>query len=168
MGDVLPPESNRMSPDELPTPFSAEEIRAACAPGRSNTYLVEKAGADPYLMRWEFVDGDDEWGESQRWTETPSGERRDEPASSRARWTEFQGHASYPAATTKVSPVALSIEAGEFECWLYTTEEEGSTTRAWFARTLPGPPVRVVEEAGGAVEYSSTLVAFADPRAAVT
>ena len=161
----MPPEEHRLTPDTLPTPFSAAQIRAACAPGRSNTFRVDRRDAAPYLMQWEFVGGDEEGAESVRWTEALDGTPLEERTTSRSRWTEFQGHASYPVNSTTIGTDTIEIPAGRFECWLYTTRsDDGEVTRAWFARNLPGPPVLVRSEAGGAVEFSSTLVRVAGPR----
>ncbi len=164
MGD-LPPERHRISPDTLPTPFSADQIREACAPGRSNSFLVVKAGSDPYVGRWEFVAGDAVGADSLRWNETPDGTPLGPREPAHGTWAEFQHHAAYPADRTVITAETIDVPAGRYECWCYTTTEPGrEVTRAWFARDLPGPPVRVVTEAGGEVVFSSTLIAVVDPR----
>jgi hypothetical protein len=161
----LPPESHRLQPDTHPTPFSAAEISRACAPGRSNTFLVERAGESPYLSRWEFTAGDEQESVGVRWTETTDGTVIEPRTKSRATWRELQEHASYPTVTTAVTEEVAVVPAGRFACWVYTTEDDGTTTRAWFAKDLPGPPIMVRAEAGGSIVFSSTLMAVTDPRA---
>jgi len=159
-----PPDAHRLTPDTLPTPFSAQQIREACAPGRSNTFRVERQGDDPYVARWEFVDGDEDGADSLRWTESLEGLRLEAPSPSASRWSELQAHASYPASTTTIAVETIDIPAGRFECWVYTTELEGSeVARAWFAKDLPGPPVLVRSEVGGTIVFSSTLIRFEVP-----
>jgi len=164
MGD-LPPESHRLTPDTLPTPFSADQIRDACRPGRSNSFLVEKPGFDAYVSRWEFVTGDDAGADSVRWTETLDGEALGPREESHGTWGEFQHHAAYPADRTVISAESIDVPAGRYACWCYTTTDPGhEVTRAWFARDLPGPPIRVVTEVDGTTVFSSTLIAVVDPR----
>lgn len=146
----LPPQHHRLADDRHPTPFSAEQIRAACAPGRLNAYLVVAAGADAYVDTWWFESGDEEGAEMAHLRSTAAGVPLGEPETSRATWRELQAHASYPAATTEVTTGQITTAAGTFDAWCYLTRgEAGEVTRAWFARTLPGPPVLMVTEKDG-------------------
>ena len=137
----MPPETNRISPDRAPTPFSAAEIAAACAPGRVNVYRIEEAGSPPVVMRWEFVDGDAGSGESRYQTFGEDGTPLGDPQTARARWTDLQGHASYPEALTTITHDVVEVPGGRFDCWRYTIDDGDEQTEAWCAGDLPGPPV---------------------------
>lgn len=52
----------------------------------------------------------------------------------------------------------LSIPAGRFDCLRYTREESDSAWRFWFARDLPGQPIRFEHQVGDAVVFSATLL----------
>ena len=69
----------RLQPDHLPTPFSAEEIRQGCRPGRELRLRVEQPGEDPAIYVLRFIDGDAATGVQESWDETPSRERIGEP-----------------------------------------------------------------------------------------
>ena len=90
----LPPERNRLAVGMLPTPFSAEEIRMACAPGRSNTYRIDDLGSESRVTRWVFGEGDETSAVSKQWTETVEGEVSGAPQTSESTWGELQAHAS--------------------------------------------------------------------------
>jgi hypothetical protein len=162
---TLPSDAHRMQADHLPTPFSAEEIRAACAAGRLTVYRVREGDAEPYVMRWEFIAGDEHEGQARRWTEQIDGTPLTDPHESSSSWEALQGHASYRADRTTLEATRVTLECGEFDCWLYTsTGDDGMVSRAWFARTLPGPPVRFESESDGRVVYANDLIDFIDPR----
>jgi hypothetical protein len=155
----LPPESHRLAPDHHPTPFSAEQIREASAAGTTITFRVEPPGFDPHLDRWEFLGGDVERGTRRRWTEALDGTVLEPPAEVESTWLDLQRHASYPCATTRMTTGTVRTPAGEFDCWIYvTTDDDGSVTRASFARTEPGPPVLLETERDGTIVFRMTLV----------
>ncbi|MDX1689997.1 MAG: hypothetical protein R3290_03125 [Acidimicrobiia bacterium] len=145
----LPPDDHRLRDDHHPTPFSAEEIRAACRPGRRSTYRVEQAGGDPVLSVSEFVEGDAETGQFVATTTDLAGEPIGEPKRGSATWGDLQAHASYPEDGTTVVEERREVPAGTYDCWRYTRSDGDTTTTAWFAKTLPGPPIdRIVERDG--------------------
>jgi len=159
-----PPAEHQIDPDHLPTPFSAAQIREACAPGRSNRFRVT-SGAATSVTVWEFFAGDDAGGWGRSWSEATDGTPGDDVSESYSTWEDLQGHASYPMDRTTVEPALLEIAAGAFECWLYqSSTDDGSLTRAWFARNLPGPPVLFEMVADGQVVNRSELIEFVDPR----
>jgi len=102
-----------LHPDHLPTPFTADEIRVGCPPGRTVRSLVVETGSEPYVQITRFVSGDAEGAEQESWTETPDGVRLTEPKRRRTAWLGFQGHASMPAATTDIAEEAIDIPAGQ-------------------------------------------------------
>lgn len=161
----LPPESNRLRDDHHPTPFSAAQIREASPAGTSVAFLVEPAGAEPYVDRWEFLESDDRVARRRQWRETVDGGLLEEPIVAEATWVELQGHASYPAASTTVEAGRAAVPAGEYDCWIYTRQEGDSTTRAAFAKDLPGPPVLVEAHRAGEPAFTMSLLEVGSPSA---
>jgi hypothetical protein len=145
-----------MRPDHAPTPFSAAEIRAGCPAGRTSVYLIHVPLSQPVYQTLRFLGGDAGHAELELVTE---GEK---PSRTRAPWTELQSHASFPAAATGITRETVRTPAGRFDCWLYTvrTSQNGKirVTRLYFARDLPGPPVRRTVEIDGQSVHTMTLV----------
>ena len=56
---------HQLRPDHLPTPFSAEEIRVGCPPGRTVRSLVIQPRSEPYVHVTRFVAGDAEGAEQE-------------------------------------------------------------------------------------------------------
>jgi hypothetical protein len=149
---------HRLRPDHLPTPFTAEEIRRGCPPGRTVRSLVERAAQEPYVRVTRFVSGDADGAEQESWTETPDGTRLTEPERGWSTWLGFQEHASMPAATTEIADEEIDIPAGRFTCLRYTTRDGDSVSTFWFARSAPGMPLRYEERVNGQVVFSSTAI----------
>jgi hypothetical protein len=160
----LPPDEHRLEPGRLPTPFSAAQIRESSAPGRAYKFRVEPPDEIPYVDRWEFISGDLETAERTRWTEELDGTVRGEPEVIRSTWVGFQSHASYPQERTTIATDSVITPAGVFDCWVYTlTNDDGSTTRASFAKGLPGPPVLLETAARGEVVFRMVLLETIEP-----
>ncbi len=151
-------DSHRLRPDHHPTPFSADEIRLACPPGRTVRSLVEEARREPYVQITRFVSGDAEGAEQESWTETPDGVRLSEPVRRRSTWLGFQGHASMPATTTDIAEEEIDIPAGRFACLRYTRRDGDSVSTFWFAKVAPGMPLKFEEREGGELVYRSTAL----------
>jgi hypothetical protein len=149
---------HQLHPDHLPTPFSADEIRAGCPPGRTVRSLVVEAGSAPYIQITRFVSGDAAGAEQESWTETPDGVRLTEPKRRRSSWLDFQGHASMPAATTAIVEEEIEIPAGRFACLRYTRRDGDTINTFWFARSAPGMPLKFEERTAGELVYSSTAI----------
>jgi hypothetical protein len=149
----------RLRPDHLPTPFTADEIRVGCPPGRTVRALVVEPGREPYVHVTRFVSVDAEGAEQESWTEAPAGARLTEPKRRRSTWLDFQGHASMPAATTTIEEETIEIPAGRFECLRYTRREDDSVSTFWFAKSAPGMPLKFDERTNdGELVYSSTAL----------
>jgi hypothetical protein len=155
---TLTEDPHRLHPDHLPTPFSADEIRRGCPPGRTVRSLVVEAGSEPFISVTRFVSGDAEGADQESWRETTDGARLTEPKRRRSTWLDFQGHASMPAATTDIAEETIDIPAGRFDCLRYTRREADSVMTFWFAKTWPGMPLRFEEHEAGTLVYSSTAV----------
>lgn len=149
---------HQLRPDHLPTPFTADEIRVGCPPGRTVRSLVNRAGSQPYIRITRFVSGDAEGAEHESWTETPDGARLTEPERSRSTWLEFQEHASMPAAATDISEEEIDIPAGRFACLKYIRRDGDSVSTFWFARSAPGMPLKFETRAGAELLFSSTAI----------
>ena len=146
--DAAPRDPHRLHPDHLPTPFTAAEIRVACQPGRELRLRVEEAGEVPRIHVMRYVEADDEAALQESWDESLAGEPLGEPERSRQTWRELQEHASFPAADTLVTDDAIEILGGARDCLRYTQSRDGTLRTFWFARELPGPPIRWEVRAG--------------------
>jgi hypothetical protein len=155
----MPTDSHQLHPAHRPTPFSADEIRIGCPPGRTVRSLVVEVGMEPYVQVTRFVSGDAEGAEQESWTETPGGVRLTEPRRRRSSWLDFQGHASMPAATTEIVEEEIDIPAGRYACLRYTRRDGDAISTFRFAKTAPGMPLKFEERVNGELVYSSTAIA---------
>ena len=149
---------HRLRADHLPTPFTAEEIRIGCPPGRTVRSLVVRPGAEPYVSVTRFVSGDADGAEQESWRETPDGTHLTEPERRRSTWLEFQEHASMPAAATRIDSEDIDIPAGRFACLRYTRTDGETVDTFWFARSAPGMPLKFEQRVGGSLVLSSTAI----------
>ena len=147
--------------DHAPTPFTADEIRAGCPPGRTVQLLIEPAGGEPQLRMHRFAESDAEgaWYETQDLTMdgTPLGELGRQWVT----WAELQSHASFPAEGTEIGEEVLETELGRHACLRYTVRNGEEVRTFWFDRALPGMPIRYATEVGGRVTVTVTMVANA-------
>jgi hypothetical protein len=147
-----------------PVPFPPGSLARGLSAGTTMTYRVETAGESPFLQTTEFVEVDAE-GTAMRETQTElDGAPRGEPRTARARWSELESHAHFPRPKTTITTAAIEVPAGRFAGYRYEIRGEGTArTRLWFARELPGPPVRVIREVDGRPVLEMTLVATERP-----
>jgi len=151
-------DSSRLDPNHLPTPFSAAEIAAACRPGRTLRYQIERAGQPPVVRVSRYVETDTTGGVQESWEEPLDGRRLTEPTQERSTWLDLQRHASFDAATTARDDETIEIPAGTFDCYRYARTDEKGTWRFWFAMSLPGQPVRFEGRIGDEQIVSATLL----------
>ena len=143
---------------DRPTPFSADEIREGCPPGRTVRMLVVRAGQEPFVRVTRFSTADENGSDQEVWTETPDGTRLTETEIAHATWREFQGHASMPADRTTVIEEDIEIPAGRFACLRYTRTDEDGVGDFWFATSAPGMPLKFEQRVdGNTVFFSTTL-----------
>jgi hypothetical protein len=155
----LPPDANRIRPDDLPTPFSATDIRAGCPLGRTIRLRSEAPGGEPTFRRIRFVEVDAD-GAVQEFQPTDAGGAPiGEPARHRSTWAELQQHASQPAAATLVDEVDLALPFGTEACWRYTVGGGDESATFWFAKARPGMPVQVERQADGGLVSRSVVIA---------
>ena len=152
------PDPHQLSPDDWPTPFTAAEIRDGCPPGRTLRFRIERAGEDPVVRVSRYVETDPEGAVQESWAEDLGGRRLSEPERERSTWLELQEHASFPRASTERTAEDLEIPAGRFACLRYTRTDPDATWRFWFARDLPGQPVRYERDVNGLILISVTMI----------
>jgi hypothetical protein len=145
------PDPHQLHPGDLPTPFTSDEIRASCQPGRQLRFRVERMGQQPIIHVTRYVGGDEQAALQESWDESTAGERLGEPERSRETWLELQAHASFPADSTEMAEESLEIPAGTFACLRYTQTVDDGLRIFWFARDLPGQPIGWEIRAGGRV-----------------
>lgn len=155
--EPVDPEAGR-----APTPYTAEQIRAATKPGRAYEYLVERPGELPVRKRMVFVvvGADEATIASQMFD--PHGVKAGEPEFTEATWEELRRHASFPREATTIADDRTETPVGTFDCKRYEVLEalpDGERrTTFWFANGLPGAPVEIrVERAGEEVSRMTLL-----------
>ena len=146
-----------------PSPFTAAMIRDATAAG--TTYVFEQVDdrGRKTRQRIEFGDVDNDGCTITVQALTSDGAPVNNPLKSRTTWHALQSHASYAASATQITETEVTVPAGTFDAWLYTvdTNDEGhrSIVRAYFAKSLPGAPVRHEVERDGRQVSLSVLIA---------
>jgi hypothetical protein len=162
---ALPPESHRLRPDHLPTPFSAEQIRDGCPVGRTIRLREERAGEEPKFRRIIFTEVDGATSVQELQATDADGTPLGEASLGHSTWLDLQRHASQPADATTVEEVRLALPFGEFDCWLYTVGAPDAELRFWFAKELPGMPVRIEQWVDGSLAARSLMIANETPPA---
>ena len=157
-----PPAPGPPVPDTAPTPFTAAQIRAASGEGRTIIMLDESPGKPPGKHRMRFLAVDDLRATIASDVLGDDGKPVGEPVTRVATWGELQQHGAYPRSTTTITDAVAEIPMGSYPCKRYTVIErapEGEKrTIACFANALPGPPVELSVEIGGALVRSLTML----------
>lgn len=135
-------------PDHAPTPYTADQIRQGCPPGRTVTTRTETPDDPADLSTTVFLETDEVGAIIEA-----GGVRH------RVSWADLQAHASFPAERTTITEDVVETPLGEMECICYRVVADGSVTSFWFAKKRPGMPVRSVTESGGSVVSTSVVVA---------
>jgi hypothetical protein len=148
-----------VQPNHAPTPFLAEEIHAACPVGRTIRQLVEVEGEDPIVRVQRYVWSTERYSTTERWQESLDGARLGPSEFRDATWLELQAHASFPQWQTEISQDAIETPLGLVDCLRYSvTDEDGIVNTMWFARHLPGMPIKSVTEENGKIVESVTMI----------
>jgi hypothetical protein len=147
-----------LGPDRAPTPFTAAEIRAGCPEGLTIRMLVEPDGADPFIRVSRFVGCDAEGAILERTRTTLDGEVLGPTEPARSTWLELQQHASFPADRTTIEPETLTTPMGPLDCLRYRIVDGSSVENFWFARSLPGMPVRYSVSENGRQTSVTTMI----------
>ncbi|MGO8995423.1 MAG: hypothetical protein ACLQVI_19095 [Polyangiaceae bacterium] len=148
-GGAKPPPPVETASVAAPYPFSVSEIRAGCPFGRVIEYRIEKAGSPPRVESWAFTPVDNDTVSIATTAFDLAGNPIGSPTHQTAKWTELHEHAHFPSAATTISNESLSTSAGTFDVMRYVVTQGDEVRTYWFARTLPGPPVKVEVVKGG-------------------
>lgn len=141
-----------------PTPFTADEIRTGCPPGREVTVRMPAGGVEVY-WRTTFLESDASSVTITNQQVSADGEALDEPTRSESTWEDLRRHALFPASATSVTTVKVSTPMGELSCLRYDVSDGAEVHRLWFATSLPGLPVRTATLAKGVETVTSVVVA---------
>lgn len=146
-----------LHPGHSPTPFTAAEIRAGCPAGRTIRLSVQEPGST-YQRVIRFASVDDEGADQELWETTPGGESVGEPSLSRSSWLDFQAHASFPQAVSRVESGQVPTPLGIEDCLVYQVTGQDQTSVFWFATARPGMPVKVETTVDGEVVYRMVII----------
>ncbi len=144
-------------------PFGATQIRDAQWDGKTTVHRIESEEREPFLRVTKWVEVADDYASFQAieldLDQNPIGE----PMTAKATWGELVEHALFPADVTTVTDATVTVPAGTYDGWLYTVETPGSkggetVLKLYFARELPGPPVRLEKYEDGERTYLMELV----------
>lgn len=128
-----------------PRPFTAEQIRDATKTGRTYRFAMRE-GEQTLTATIRFTAVTPEGATIERSVVDAAGNTLNQ-GTDEATWSELVEHASYPAGQTEITETTVEVPAGKFDAVLYTVtaEQEGKafSSRAYFAKTLPGAPVKV-------------------------
>jgi hypothetical protein len=152
-----------LEPGHHPTPFTAAEIRAASRAGRTVRQVIEVDGEPPVTRVQQFIDVDDE-GATRLVYDVRGDQRRRDAKRSRSSWLDLQRHASMPIDTTTIDDVLLDTPMGRLDCLRYTTIDGDAVETFWFARSMPGMPVKTERSEHGRVVERVTMVANEVPQ----
>ncbi len=154
-----PPTASVEADVPAPYPYAVSEIRAGCPLGRVIEYRIEKAGAPATTERWAFTPLDPETVSVTTTTFDGDGKPTGAPTTESAKWTELHEHARFPRPQTQIYNESLTLPAGTFDVMRYVVTKDETVRTYWFARTLPGPPVKVEVVKGGKVVFAMTMEA---------
>ncbi|RPI26408.1 MAG: hypothetical protein EHM57_00130 [Actinobacteria bacterium] len=152
-----------LAPGFAPTPFTAAEIRRGCPVGREIRTRIESAGGDPFVSVTRYVGGDAATAVQETKRLRLDGTPIDEAARQEVPRHDLQAHASFPADRTEIAEEAIETPMGTMDCVRYTVGEGDDGTTFWFAKALPGMPVRVASRHGGRVTPIMTMIASTMP-----
>lgn len=155
---MTPGDPHVLDPDHAPTPFTAAEIKEGCPPGRTIHILVEETGRDSYVRVNRFIAGDDKRATVEVHHLDATGKPLGPVETSEVTWEVFQSHASFPRDIVTIGHETLETPLGALACLLYTVEAEATTSRFWFAKSLPGMPVRYETVADGTMTSRATVI----------
>jgi hypothetical protein len=152
-----------MTEGAAPTPFTAHEIREGCPPGRETRLRLVTMADAPTITVNRFVNTHRDGGQHETWTEDEAGMRITGPKRSEFRWTDLQAHASFPAASTDIEVETITTELGTFECDRYVVTSDNSVSTFWFAKDLPGLPIRFNTVTDDQTVVTATLISNTMP-----
>ena len=151
-------DARRVRDTDLPTPFSADEIRSATSDGHVVDTIVESDGAVASRRRTTFYDNDESGVTIRLELFDADGNALGDPSTFRAEWVDLQGHASFPAVVAARTWDTIETPLGRCECIRYDVSGDEAMT-FWFAVDHPGMPI-VMTAAGNGPVTTTTVVAI--------
>ncbi|WP_243228870.1 DUF3108 domain-containing protein [Microbacterium sp. CIAB417] len=153
------PDAHLLGPGLLPTPFTADEIRAAAGSGKTIRILVEHPDGTRTLRVNRFRDTDADGATLERWTSGETGIVEGAISSGRVTWSELQGHAAFPSDRTTLSTETLDLPIGRVDCLRYEVREnpDAAPDTFWFSVAHPGMPVRFETTVDGGVQRTTVV-----------
>jgi len=151
-GTASPPaetSGDASSPELLPTPYTAEQIRDEWVPGLSLRVRSVLPRAEVY-ERWTVLSADEAGAEIEYVDLDDQGQTSGEPRTEWTSWTELRDHGSFEAGNAERERVSRETPLGSREGWLYRVhdEDEGTTTELFFADDFPGAPLYMATRRG--------------------
>jgi hypothetical protein len=151
-------------PQNAPPPFDSAAIRGATKPGRTYVFLVKDGDSPQTRRKIEFVSVSDDKATMRSSKQDLFGHAKGEPVDKVVTWDELMSHATYPADATTIRDAKVKVQAGAYDCKLYTVKEtkdgKAQITKAWFATSLPGAPVKHEVSVDGKVVSSMELFQY--------
>jgi hypothetical protein len=129
--------------------------------GRTIEYRIENAGAPPEFERWTFAPIDEDTVTITTTKLDAAGHQVGEPSKDSAKWAELHEHGHFPRAATTISSESVTVPTGTFDAMKYVVSKKDSDVvqTIWFARTLPGPPVKLEVVKAGKLVMTLTMEA---------
>ena len=158
----FPSFDNRMNEAHAPTPYSAEQIRAATSPGSQIRFHVGAPGAQALNQTITFTQPTAEEVTVTVKMENDSGEPLGKASSNTVAWTSLQSHASFVEADTTIARLEHETRLGTSECWQYTVttvkKKVSTTSEYWFDVHRPGPPIELTQRRGGEIIFRMEMI----------
>jgi hypothetical protein len=135
-------EESPATPEILPQPFTAEQIRDEWIEG-FQLLMHRRSNETAERERWTVVGWDKEGAEIEYISLDDEGQPTGEPRVEPSTWVELRDHASFPAANATREEATRETALGTLDGWLYTVNDpdQGTVTEFFFAQELPGAPV---------------------------
>jgi hypothetical protein len=140
-----------------PYPYTVEEIRAGCNFGRAIEYDVRDANGQIQMERWVFRPIDPLTVEITTQSFDEKGGPVGTPAVETDKYAELHEHARFPQNATVIDEATVRLAAGTYDCMHYVVTQGDTVKEFWFAKTLPGPPVKMTITKGGVLTYSMAM-----------
>jgi hypothetical protein len=150
----------------LPTPYSAEQIRAAWQPG----LVVETrtvASSEQTIERLAVVSATTESVTIRRELLGADGSAREAAREFTATWPELRDHARFAAEGATRERAECRSGLGRMPGWRYATRDaKGEPVTMCFADATPGPPVEYESQREGKLLSRTEHVRYERPRGA--
>lgn len=156
----IPPVASKAPapPPMAPTPYTADQIRAACPAGRTITFKREVKGAPVTYKILKFVTSDEAGADVESTTKDAEGKIVEAPSKEHSTWEELRQHAEFPKPMVTIADGTAETPAGKFPSHVYTVVKGDETMTFYFAVDRPGPPVLFFSDKAGERVMTSTLV----------